>query len=108
MKVTHIQAYCVERPRHEGSNKWSDGKSASVFDTTVAAVETDAVLTGYGEVCPLDPLYLPAYAEGVRAVDRNLPTSHRPPVGFDSTRHQRHAPLRCPRTASRRSDKTPR
>ena len=30
-------------------------------------VETDAGLVGHGEVCPLGPFYLPAYAEGVRA-----------------------------------------
>ena len=33
-------------------------------------VETDAGLAGYGEVCPLGPFYLPAYAEGVRAGHR--------------------------------------
>jgi L-alanine-DL-glutamate epimerase-like enolase superfamily enzyme len=31
------------------------------------AVETDAGLTGHGEVCPLGPFYLPAYAAGCRA-----------------------------------------
>ncbi len=30
-------------------------------------VETDTGLVGHGEVCPLGPAYLPAYAEGVRA-----------------------------------------
>ena len=30
-------------------------------------VETDAGITGCGEVCPLGPFYLPAYANGVRA-----------------------------------------
>jgi L-alanine-DL-glutamate epimerase-like enolase superfamily enzyme len=30
-------------------------------------VETDSGLIGYGEVCPLGPFYLPAYADGVRA-----------------------------------------
>ena len=41
--------------------------SSTVFDSTVVAVETDAGITGYGEVCPLGPAYLPAYAAGVRA-----------------------------------------
>ena len=39
----------------------------SVFDSTVVRVETDAGLAGHGEVCPLGPVYLPAYAAGVRA-----------------------------------------
>ena len=67
MKITRITAFRVELPLHEGSYKWSGGKSVSVFDSTVVAVETDEGLTGYGEVCPLGPFYLPAYAAGARA-----------------------------------------
>src|SRR5439155_6864391 len=52
---------------HEGSYKWSGGKSVSVFDSIVIEVETDTGITGWGEVCPLGPFYLPAYANGVRA-----------------------------------------
>jgi len=66
-KITKIQAYRVELPLHEGSYKWSGGNSVEVFDSTVVAVHTDAGVTGYGEVCPLGPAYLPAYAEGARA-----------------------------------------
>jgi L-alanine-DL-glutamate epimerase-like enolase superfamily enzyme len=66
MRITRILAYRVDLPLHEGSYKWSGGKSVSVFDSTVVAVETDAGITGYGEVCPLGPFYLPAYAAGVR------------------------------------------
>ena len=69
MKITRIFAHRVELPLHEGSYKWSGGKSVSVFDSTVVGVETD---TGHGEVCPLGPFYLPAYAEGVRAGLREL------------------------------------
>ena len=43
-----------------------------MFDSTIVGVETDAGLVGYGEVCPLGPFYLPAYAEGVRAGLREL------------------------------------
>ena len=67
MRITRLTAYRVELPLHEGSYKWSGGKSVAVFDSTVVRVETDAGLTGYGEVCPLGPVYLPAYADGVRA-----------------------------------------
>jgi L-alanine-DL-glutamate epimerase-like enolase superfamily enzyme len=67
MKITKISAYRVELPLHEGSYKWSGGKSVTVFDSTVVRVETDAGLVGHGEVCPLGPAYLPAYAGGVRA-----------------------------------------
>jgi L-alanine-DL-glutamate epimerase-like enolase superfamily enzyme len=67
MKITRIRAYQVELPLLEGSYKWSGGKSVTVFDSTVVLVETDAGVTGCGEVCPLGPFYLPAYAGGVRA-----------------------------------------
>jgi L-alanine-DL-glutamate epimerase-like enolase superfamily enzyme len=67
MKIRRIAAYRVELPLVEGSYRWSGGKSVSVFDSTVVRVETDAGLTGHGEVCPLGPFYLPAYASGVRA-----------------------------------------
>jgi L-alanine-DL-glutamate epimerase-like enolase superfamily enzyme len=66
MKITRILAYRVELPLHEGSYNWSGGKSVSVFDSTIVAVETDEGVTGHGEVCPLGPFYLPAYAQGVR------------------------------------------
>ncbi len=66
MRITRIAAWQVDLPLHEGSYKWSGGKSVTVFDSTVVAVETDAGIAGYGEVCPLGPAYLPAYAAGVR------------------------------------------
>jgi L-alanine-DL-glutamate epimerase-like enolase superfamily enzyme len=66
MKITRFRIYRVELPLHEGSYNWSGGKSVAVFDSTVVAVDTDAGLTGWGEVCPLGPAYLAAYAAGVR------------------------------------------
>jgi len=72
MKITRILAYQVDLPLHETTYRWSGGKSVTVFDSTIVAVETDAGITGYGEVCPLGPFYLPAYAGGVRAGLREL------------------------------------
>ena len=67
MKIARIRAYQVDLPLHEGSYKWSGGKSVEVFDSTVVEVETDTGLKGFGEVCPLGPFYLPAYGGGVRS-----------------------------------------
>ncbi len=72
MKITRIFAHRVELPLKEGNYKWSGGKSVTVFDSTIVGVETDTGHTGYGEVCPLGPFYLPAYADGVRAGLREL------------------------------------
>ena len=80
MKIVRIFAHRVELPLVEGSYKWSGGKSVSVFDSTIVGVETDCGLIGYGEVCPLGPFYLPAYAEGVRAGLRELGPHL---IGFD-------------------------
>ena len=66
MQITRIRAYRVALPLHEGSYKWSGGKSVSVFDSTLVEVETDEGVTGWGEVCPLGPFYLPAYGPGAR------------------------------------------
>jgi L-alanine-DL-glutamate epimerase-like enolase superfamily enzyme len=66
MKITGIHVYQVDLPLHEGSYQWSGGKSVDVFDSTVVEIETDSGLAGYGEVCPLGPVYLPSYAAGAR------------------------------------------
>ena len=66
-KIARISAYQVDLPLHEGTYKWSGGKSVEVFDSTIVEVETDDGRVGYGEVCPLGPFYLPAYGGGVRA-----------------------------------------
>jgi len=67
MRITRLATYRVELPLHEGSYNWSGGKSVRVFDSTIVRIDTDANLVGWGEVCPLGPFYLPAYAAGARA-----------------------------------------
>jgi L-alanine-DL-glutamate epimerase-like enolase superfamily enzyme len=67
MQIRRIAAYRMELPLVDGIYRWSGGKSVAVFDSTLVRVETDAGVVGHGEVCPLGPSYLPAYAEGVRA-----------------------------------------
>lgn len=67
MRIERISAYQVDLPLHEGSYKWSGGKSVDVFDCTVVRVDADSGLSGFGACCPLGPFYLPAYGAGVRA-----------------------------------------
>ncbi len=67
MRIRKISAYRVELPLKEGRYAWSGGKSVDVFDSTIVRVETDEGLVGTGEVCPLGPAYLPAFAAGARA-----------------------------------------
>ncbi len=72
MKITGVKIYKVDLPLLEGNYSWSEGKSVAVFDSTVVRVDTDAGICGYGEVCPLGPVYLPAYATGARQGIREL------------------------------------
>ena len=66
MKISGIDVYQIDLPLHEGSYKWSGGKSVDVFDSTVVVIHTDEGIDGVGEVCPLGPFYLPSYANGAR------------------------------------------
>ena len=67
MKISAIRVYQVNLPLVEGRYSWSEGKFVEVFDSTVVELVTDDGLSGYGEVCPLGPFYLPAYGPGARA-----------------------------------------
>jgi L-alanine-DL-glutamate epimerase-like enolase superfamily enzyme len=83
MKITAINVYQVDLPLREGRYAWSGGNSVDVFDSTVVEIETDAGLTGVGEVCPLGAAYLPAYAEGARTGLKVIAPSL---IGLDPTR----------------------
>jgi len=72
LRIKKISVWRVDLPLREGAYKWSGGKSVTVFDSTIVGVETESGAIGYGEVCPLGPSYLPAYANGVRAGIREL------------------------------------
>ncbi len=80
MKIARILAHRADLPLVEGSYKWSGGKSATVFESTIVGAETACGLFGYGEVCAFGPFYLPAYAEGLRA---GLCERGPHPLGFD-------------------------
>jgi cis-L-3-hydroxyproline dehydratase len=82
VKIKEIRAYRVELPLREGAYKWSGGNAVQVFDSTIVEILTDAGITGYGEVCPLGPAYLPAYAAGARTGIAELAPSL---IGLDPT-----------------------
>ncbi|MEO0448258.1 MAG: hypothetical protein AAF191_19505 [Verrucomicrobiota bacterium] len=67
MKITKFTVYQIDLPLLEGSYHWSGGKSVSVFDSTIVRIDTDTGISGWGEVCPLGPFYLPAFGRGARA-----------------------------------------
>ena len=63
MKITRISLHVVPLTSH-ATYYMSDGKTCDRVDSVVLRLDTDAGLTGWGEVCPI-PRYLPAYARGV-------------------------------------------
>ena len=67
MKISSIRVFQVDLPLVEGRYSWSEGKFVEVFDSTVVELVTDDGLSGFGEVCPLGPFYLPAFGAGARA-----------------------------------------
>ena len=67
MKISAIRVYQVNLPLVEGRYSWSEGKYVDVFDSTVVELLTDDGRSGFGEVCPLGPFYLPAFGLGARA-----------------------------------------
>ena len=63
MKLTKLSLWHVPLTSH-APYYMADGKTCDTVETVVIALDTDAGLTGWGEVCPI-PHYLPAYARGV-------------------------------------------
>ena len=67
-KIKRILAYQVDLPLYEESYNWAEGKSVSVFDSTVVAVETEEGMIGYGECCPrVHSIYPPMLKAFVQA-----------------------------------------
>ena len=66
MKITAVNVYQIDLPLKEGRYAWADGKFVEVFDSTIVRIETAEGISGFGEVCPLGPFYLPSYAAGAR------------------------------------------
>ena len=66
MKITKIAVHQADLPLVDGDYCWADGKSVSVYDSTVLVITTDTGVEGVGEVVPLGPNYLASYAAGVR------------------------------------------
>jgi L-alanine-DL-glutamate epimerase-like enolase superfamily enzyme len=69
-RITRLRLWHVPLTSHTAYHM-ADGKACDTVETVVIAVEADAGLTGWGEVCPI-PHYLPAYARGVAPALQDL------------------------------------
>ena len=70
MKITSLKLWTVPLTSHE-AYYMADGKTCDTVTSVIVALETDAGITGWGEVCPI-PHYLPAYAGGVATAMEEL------------------------------------
>ena len=70
--ISRITVYQCDLPLKEGSYNWSQGKSVSVFDSTIISIETETGYKGWSECTPLGSFYLPSYAGGVRSGIKEL------------------------------------
>ncbi|MCR9157340.1 MAG: mandelate racemase [Rhodobacteraceae bacterium] len=69
-RITRLRLWHVPLTSHT-AYYMADGKTCDTVETVVIALDTDAGLTGWGEVCPI-PHYLPAYARGVAPALKEL------------------------------------
>lgn len=67
MKIKKISVYRVEIPFKPLGSLWVGRRKPACLDSTIVELETESGLTGVGESCPIGAVYLPAFAEGLRA-----------------------------------------
>ena len=63
MKITRLSLWHLPLTSH-APYYMADGKACDTVETVILRLDTDAGISGWGEVCPI-PHYLPAYARGV-------------------------------------------
>jgi len=67
MRITRVDIYRYDLHYVHGEYVMSGGRVVRSLPSTVVRISTDDGLIGWGEVCPLGPTYLPAFAGGARA-----------------------------------------
>ncbi len=72
MKITRLSIFAQWQPFVDGIYTCSGGRSAEGFDSTIVRVDTDAGLTGWGEMAPLGSFYDPSFVGGAREGTRLL------------------------------------
>lgn len=66
MRIAEIAIYAQELPVRNGPYRMSHGQVYSL-DSTLVRMTTDTGLTGWGEVCPVGPVYENTHGQGNRA-----------------------------------------
>ena len=89
MRITNIAIYTHDLTVHQGDYRMSHS-AISTLQSTLVKITTDAGLVGWGEACPVGPVYQPQHARGAQAALMQLAPSL---IGVDPTKlgalHQR-------------------
>src|SRR5215470_6149539 len=67
MHITAITAYHLDLPFRDGPYICSGGRSALGFESLIVRIDSDAGISGWGEMAPLGGFYDPAFPGGARA-----------------------------------------
>ncbi|MER9637908.1 mandelate racemase/muconate lactonizing enzyme family protein [Mesorhizobium sp. M0228] len=66
MRIDQINVYKVQLPVKGGTYRMASD-DVDALDSTIVEIVTDDGLTGWGETCPIGPVYQPHHALGARA-----------------------------------------
>ncbi len=66
MRISEVHVYQHDLPVAGGSYRMASTE-VSTLDTTIVEILTDTSIAGYGETCPVGPVYQPHHALGARA-----------------------------------------
>ena len=72
MKIQSIEVYGYDLTYRYGDYVMSGNQVIQGIPSTVVRVITDSGIDGWGEVCPLGPLYLASHGDGARAALRQI------------------------------------
>lgn len=67
MRIARVDVYGYDLTYVHGRYVMSGGRVVETLPSTVVRLTTESGVTGFGEVCPLGPAYLPAHGGGARA-----------------------------------------
>ncbi len=65
--ISRVLVYSYDLSYVNGRYVMSGGREITTLSSTVVEVVTTSGVSGFGEVCPLGPAYLPSFAAGARA-----------------------------------------
>ena len=86
LKISKINIFGYDLTYRYGDYVMSGGQTVQGLPSTVVQIITDCGIEGWGEVCPLGPLYLASHGAGARAALQQIAPAL---IGLDPTQLQK-------------------